>query len=185
MDLNSGAEQVAAAAQNPELMQQLVESAMGQITPEDINRQRQNLNGAQGQRVLSALKKKGIKAADLRKQILSSKSAQGKALHQLRESAPLVVLVKANKAIVKHVPAGEEEDFIKRTTGSDPVLAACSRLSSEENTVFICSEAKGKVNKKASRLVGHNVYGDVLFARKEGDLTLENFLQLEETYSTA
>lgn len=185
-DLNFGAGQVAAAAQNPELMQQMVASALDNVTVDDVNRQRQNLNGPQGQKVFAALKKQGIKPADLRKQILNSKSERGQQIHKLMQEAPLVVVLRSNKTLSKHVMPGAEEEFISKSTGSNVVVSPCTRLSSEDSTIFVCSEVSGKKNKRATKLVGYDVFGEVLFARKEGDLTIEAFTALEKVHiSTA
>lgn len=183
-DLNLGAEQVAAAARNPELMQQMVTSALDNVTVDDVNRQRQNLQGAQGQKVIAALRKQGIKPADLRKQILGSKSARGQEIHKMMQEAPLVVVIRSNKLLSKHIMPGAEEEFIRKATGSDPVMSACTKLSSDGCTIFVCSEAVGRRNKRASKLVGYDVCGEVLFGRKEGSLTLEAFAELEKIHST-
>lgn len=180
-ELGTGADQIAAAAKNPELMQRMVSSALDTVTIEDVNRQRQSLNGAHGQKVMAALKKKGIKPAQLRKQILSSKNERGKEIHVAMQGAPLVIILRANKTLSKHVMAGGEAEFIKNSTGSDAVTAPCTALSSDGSTIFFCSEPAGKVNKRATAMIGYPVYGQVLFARKEGDLTVDEFTALENS----
>ena len=179
VELGLGAQQVAEATKNPELMQRMIESALDTVTVEDVNRQRENLNGAQGKKVMAALKKQGIKPAQLRKQILNSKSAQGREIHRIMQQEPLVIILRSGKVLSKHVTAGMEEKFIENTTGSVPILSPCTLLSSDNNTIFVCSETSGKINKSATRLVGRDVRGDVLIGRKEGDLTLDAFAELE------
>jgi len=182
--LNFGASQVANAARNPELMQSMVETALNTVTAEDINRQRQNINSTQGKKVLAALKKQGIKPASIRKQILNSKNAQTQAVHKMMQEAPLVIVIRSNKVLSKHMVQGEEEEHIRRHTGTDVVMSPCTRLSSEDNTIFMCSQTVGKTNKRASKLVGYKVCGEVVFARKEGDLTVEAFAELERLHAT-
>lgn len=175
-EMGMGADQVAAAARDPELMKRMVSSALDQVTESDINRQRQNLSGAQGQKVMAALKKKGINPAQLRKQIKDSKSERGQQIHEMMQSAPLVIVLRSNKVLSKHIVPGAEEEFIHKTNaGSEAILAPCTILSNEDNTIFVCSAASGKVNKRATALVGYKVFGDVLFGRREGDLTVEAF----------
>lgn len=96
------------------------------------------------------------------------------------------ILLKTTGVVkVRDVVISQEKTFAaKLTRAREPVEISCSRLcvgklSEDVVTVWYDDRRSGK-NKRLERILGIPAGGNALFCKKEGDLTLEEFLDCEK-----
>jgi hypothetical protein len=171
-------------AANPDEVTKMMEESMNHMTPEMMEQARKLAMGGQGGQIMREMKKRGLNPKALKAQL----AEQQKALRAVRvttSTKQAILITHSKRARSRKLP----HDNVSAAVGnilncSEPVELSCSRLAQgplAEKTIKVWynPEATGK-NRRASKIVGFSVGGEIIIVMEEGDLTEANFALAEQ-----
>lgn len=185
-------------ASNPEEVSKMMEQSMSQMTPEMMEQARKLAMGGQGDQIMREMQKRGMDPRAMRSQLLEQQRAirgmgSSKAADATKQSSALsgqrtkqIILINKSRQIkVRKVPSnsvGLSAASILKT--DNPVELSCSRmaqgpLSGKTIKAWYNPEDRGK-NRRATKVVGFPVGGEVIVVMEEGDLTEKDFSAAEK-----
>lgn len=173
-------------SQNPEELNKVMEESLSQMTPEMMEQAKKLAMGGQGQQMVREMQRRGIDQKAMHALVLG----QQKALKEIsaKSSGPTkkVILITSSRQLkMRNVPISSIQPSVARIINSSNVVElSCSRLAAgplEGKTIKVwCdTERKGK-NKRASKIVGFQIAGEILIIMEEGDLNEKDFLAAEK-----
>ena len=155
-------------------MEQTLKKVMDSLGPETIEKFKKIATDKKDE-ILKEMKKQGINPKDIAKQTRKLASLT-------KSKTKKAVLVTATRQVkTKEVPVDLTESSAKTVLNLTEVVGvSCSRLSSEKTIKIWYDPNNGGKNKRATKIVGFDVGGSLLITDEEGDLTEEDFLELEK-----
>lgn len=170
---------------NPDEVNRMMEESMNRMTPEMMDQARKLAMGGQGDQIMREMQKRGIDPKAMRAQMLQQKRALRGLCGKNTESTTQVILITMSRQVkVRRIP----RDNISVAAGSilkcnSPVELSCSRLAQgplagKTIKVWYDPEHVGK-NRRASKIVGFSIGGEIVIVTQDEDLTESNFLAAE------
>jgi hypothetical protein len=172
---------------DPGSLGQMLDASQDMMTPELIEKARKLANGGQGGQILKEMQKRGVDTDTIRDQMAD----QQKLMREMIANKPHkeVILITASRQLrSKRILSDSIEASAKRFLKAETAVELpCSRLatgtlSGKTITVWYDPLQTGK-NKRASKIVGFPVGGDILIVMSDGDLNEEQFLEAEKMLS--
>lgn len=171
--------------QNPNEFMSMVESSIGRINPEMMEQARKMAMGGQGNQILKEMQKRGMDPYAMKSKLKEHQRAI-KGLGTKKGPTKKAVIVtmsrkiKSRDLVIDSIEACANS--ILHSTAA--VELVCSRLAqgplkNKSIRVWYDPRAQGK-NRRASKIIGFNVGGDILVAIEDGDLTEKDFCNAEK-----
>lgn len=175
-------------AANPEEVNKAMEESMNQMTPEMMEHARKLAMGGQGNQIIREMKKRGIDINAMKNQVTEQRKLMKSLNNSNKKSTSLkqVILITSSRQVRSRKISSENiNDSVKSILKCvNPVELSCSRLShgpliNKTLKVWYNPENMGK-NKRASRIVGFPVGGEIVIVMEEGDLNETDLLSVEK-----
>ena len=172
-------------AENPDEVSRMMTESMNHFTPDMMEQARKLAMGGQGDKIMKEMKKRGINPKAMKAQV----SKQKKVLRALKTptiTKQVVLITTSRQARSRRLPLDNILPSVSNILKcSEPVELSCSRLAQgplagKTIKVWYNPENIGK-NRRATKLVGFPVGGEIIIVMEEGDLT-EEILTLAEKH---
>lgn len=164
----------------------IMSASMNNMSPDMIEQAKKLAQSGQSERIIKEMQKRGMNPhtmkAEMEAQRKVARNLQTKALGVMKKA----IIITLNRQLKSRgIPAGSDETVVRSIIHSQtPVEISCSRLAlgplaGKTIKVWYDATLKGK-NKRATKIVGFPVAGDIIIHCEDEDLTEEDFLAVEE-----
>ena len=171
---------------DPEQTKKVMAETMNKMTPEMIEQAKKLAQGGQAERIMKEMQKRGMNPHQMKAEM----EQQRKALRNLavKSMGPVkkALIITLNRQLKSRtIPTDNvQASVVSILHCAEPAEVSCSRLalgvwSGKNIKVWYDASLKGK-NKRASKLTGFPVAGDILIHSDDGDLSEEEFLEIEK-----
>ena len=174
-------------AANPEEVNKMMEESMSRMTPEMMEQARKLAMGGQGDQIMKEMKKRGLDPRVLKAQMREQQKAlRGLENKNIADTKQVVLITTSRQVKTRKLPNDNYLPNIKTILKcNDPVELSCSRLaqgplSGKTIKVWYNPEHTGK-NRRATKIVGFPIGGEIIVIVEEDNLTETNFLAAEKT----
>jgi hypothetical protein len=174
---------------NPDELHKLLHESVDKITPDMLNNAKKMLGNEQGQQILKSLQKKGVNPNNLKSK-LSSNYSKFKQLPGNKTPTRKCIMITSNRQLkIKHIPINNMSSFISNILKVDnPLSVECDRLSidifkDKKITLWYDNTKIGK-NKRATKIAGFKIAGDMIISMTDEDLNDNDFLTIEQSLSS-
>jgi len=171
---------------NPEELNKVMETSINSMTPEMMEQARKLAMGGQGQQIIREMQRKGIDPKVMRSHILEEQKILKGLSSKVTEMTKKAILITNSRQLkVRNIPISSIKiaaaNLVK---SSDPVELSCSRLAAgplKGKTIKVwCNPQHPGKNKRASKIIGFPMGGEMLIIMEEGDLNEKDFLAAEK-----
>lgn len=175
-------------ASTPEDMGKLIQESMGKINPDMLEQARKLVSGGQGDQIIREMKKKGLDPVKMRKDIQKQQKLVRKTVNAQQETIQGLLITASRQIRVKKIPLKDiKSSVISLIKCPNPVELPCSRLeqgplANKSIKIWYNPDHAGK-NKRASKIIGFPMGGEILILSEIGDLSEKDFLEVEETFA--
>lgn len=173
--------------QQPEKLTEMLEKSMKHVSPEMMDQARKLVNGGQGDRILKEMQRRGLNPHAMRSKIKDhQKNMKGLGTSRSGPMRKAIIITLSRKLKSRNIPIDSTkisiDSILKSTDTSVEIL--CSRLSQgplvgKTVRLFYNSLATSK-NRRASRVAGFQIGGDVLCMIDDYDITESDFVLAEK-----
>lgn len=172
---------------NPSDLNKIMEQSMGKMSPEMMEQARKMASSGQGEQIIREMQKRGLDPQQIRSQFMEQrKILKGMGGNDLSEKSQQVIVITHNRQLkVRKLTVSNLKlsiDTILKT--SDGVELSCSRLATGPlagKTIKIWYDPNYPgLNKRAKKLLGFPVGGDIIILMSEGDISEKDFLICEK-----
>ena len=171
---------------NSDEVGKMMEESMSRMTPDMMEQARKLATGGQGKQIIREMQKRGMDPKAMRAQIQKEKRAlRGQGTKPIGETFQVILITLSRQSKSKSIP----RDNINLTIGNilkcpSPVELSCSRLAlgplaGKTIKVWYDPERLGK-NRRASKILGFPVGGEIVIILEGEDLTEKDFLSAEK-----
>ena len=162
----------------------MLDESKNMMTPEILEQARKFANGGQGTQILKEMQRRGVDTNGIRDQVMD----QQKLMREMLATKPnktVILITSSRKLKVKTVMLDSIELNAKHLVKSEHAIELpCSRLATGSltgKTIKIWyNPAQGSKNKRASKIAGFPVGGDLLIIMDGANLTEQDFLEAEK-----
>jgi len=174
---------------NPEELSSIMEQSMKYMTPETMEQARKLAMGGQGDQIRREMSRRGINPQTLRKQLESQK----KSMKAARKDEPKLntglscILITTSRQVKSRIiePSTLRLSIRSILQTDSPVELSCSRLCKgpligKNIKVWYDSTNTGR-NRRASKIIGFPVGGNMLVVAQDEHLSEKDFLEAEKT----
>lgn len=171
---------------HPEEIQSMVNDSMNTITPEMMSQARNLASGAQGNQIMREMQRRGMNPRAMKSQLADQQRAMR--VSNKNASTQRAILITASRKLkprdISLISIQSSVPHIINSSSGTAVEISCSRLalgplSGKTIKAWYDSHRPGK-NKRASKIVGFAISGELLIIMEEGDLTEADFLAAEK-----
>lgn len=168
---------------NPDDVTKMIKETAGNMSPEMVEKARKLAMNGQGDQIMREMQKRGINARDMKEQIKEQQRLTRASIPKDTIKAVLITTSRQLKSRdVSQVSIRAAAIKILRT--DDPVELSCSRLAhgslvGKTLKAWYDPNVKG-TNKRASKIIGFQMAGELLVVMEEGDLSEKDFLISEK-----
>lgn len=174
-------------AANPDAMTNMMSSGMmNNLSPEMMEQARKMATSGQGDQILKEMQKRGMNPMEMKHQLMEQRKALNKMMPRTDQGTQQIILInKSRQTKIKKIIPGSLNSLVLNSQYKfeSPVELSCSRLAIgplKGKTVKIWYDEKNKcINKRASKIVGFKIGGDILIVVKDHSLTEKEFLAVE------
>lgn len=170
---------------DPEQTKAIMSASVNNMSPDMIEQARKLAQSGQSDRIMKEMQKRGMNPHAMKAEMEAlrkvARNLQTKALGIMKK----VVIITLNRQLKSRtIPAGSDETVVRSIMHCEsPVEISCSRLAlgplfGKTIRVWYDATLKGK-NKRASKIVGFAVAGDIIIHCENEDLTEEDFSAAE------
>lgn len=170
---------------DPVRVNELIGDSMSKMTPEMMEQARKFAMGGQGEQMMKEMQKRGIDPHKMRAQVLEQQRAL-KGLSKKTGTTKKVVFITAGRKMkIRDI----QPESIKLSAGvilqtTTALEISCSRLAQGPlagKTIKVWYDPMSKTkNRRASKIVGFPIGGDILIVMDEDDLTEKDFIAAEK-----
>ena len=164
----------------------IMSASMNNMSPDMIEQAKKLAQSGQSERISKEMQKRGMNPRTMKSEMEAqrkvARNLQTKALGVMKKA----IIITLNRQLKSRaIPAGSDETVVRSIIHSQtPVEISCSRLAlgplaGKTIKVWYDAALKGK-NKRATKIVGFPVAGDIIIHCEDEDLTEEDFLSVEE-----
>jgi len=174
---------------NPDELNKLLHDSVNNITPDMLNNAKKMLGSGQGEQILKSLQKKGVNPNNLKSK-LSSNYSKFKQLPGSKTPTRKCILITSNRQLkIKHIPINNMSSFISNILKVDnPLSIECNRLSidifKDKKIILWYDNTKVGKNKRATKIAGFKIAGDIIISITNEDLNDNDFLTIEKSLSS-
>lgn len=170
---------------DPGALGQMLDASKDVMTPELMEQARKFANGGQGGQILKEMQKQGVDTDTIRDQMKD----QQKMMREMLASKPhktIIHITSSRQLKSKNIACDSiQESACRFLKCKEPVELSCSRLATGSltgKTIKIWYDPRQpSKNKRASKIVGFPVGGDLIIIMEEGDLNETQFLEIERS----
>lgn len=174
-------------AADPGKMTQMMADSMDKVTPEMMEQARKMAAGGQGQNIMREMQRRGMDPHALRAQAANQRKAlKGLGGKSSEATKQVILITKTRQLRVRKIsPNSIQLSAANILHVPNPVELSCSRLAQgpldgKVIKVWYDPDQRG-VNRRARKIVGFPVGGDILIVVNDEDLTEADFLAVEAT----
>lgn len=171
---------------DPEQTKNIMSASINNMSPDMIEQAKKLAQSGQSERIIKEMQKRGMNPHAMKGEMevlrKVARNLQTKALGAMKKA----IIITLNRQLKSRaIPAGSDETVIRSIIHCQtPIEISCSRLALGPLTgktikVWYDGTLKGK-NKRATKIVGFPVAGDIIIHCEDQDLTEEDFLSVEE-----
>ncbi len=163
----------------------IINDSMNGFDPEMKEQAKKIATSGQGANIIKEMQKRGMNPHSMRAQMKAHKKNMSLTENQGSKQKKAILITSSRQLRVRSVP----ENFTERDAASiieceKPLEISCSRLATglllgKTIKAWYNPEIRGK-NRRASKIVGFAIAGDLLIIMNEGDLDEHRFLQSEK-----
>jgi hypothetical protein len=171
---------------NPEELNKVMEESMSQMTPDMMEQARKLAMGGQGKNILNEMQRRGMDPSAMRAQLLEQqRQLKGLSAKSGDLTKKVIFITSSRQVKVRNIPTSSIQasatSLIKST---NVVELSCSRLAEgplKGKTIKVwCDPERPGKNKRATKIMGFPVSGEILIVMEEGDLLENDFLAAEK-----
>lgn len=180
------ADMIAKMSGNPSEMEKMMEKSMEYMNPDLMEQARKMAASGQGDQIVREMQRRGIDPRAMKAQIMEQQRAlKGLSSKSDGTSKKAVLITQSRQLKMRNIPsAAVHASAAHLVKTPNPVELSCSRMASGALTgksikAWYDPSRKGK-NKRASKIVGFPIAGDLLVVMDDGDLELKDFVEAEK-----
>lgn len=182
-------EVISKVTSNSEDVANLAAQSAGHITPSMMEQARKHANGEQGKKIKEEVVRQGLCNRATLENMKEQKKLYDQANIKAKGVAQKTILITSSKQIKIKEIHPKNSDKLKEEIGgilktNNPTELLCSRLSKgplENKTIKVWYDAKCKGNnKRATKIIGFQIAGDLLIMIDNEDLSEQNFREVEK-----
>ena len=173
-------------AENPDEVKTMMEQSMKQMTPEAMDQARKLAMGGQGDQIRKEMARRGMDPNMMRKQFLEQQRALRGAASVAPVDATSMILITTGRQLKSKNISQSSVNITAATLlhATTPVELACSRLAKGPLTgksIKVWYDPNNPVrNRRATKIIGFPVGGDMLVLIENSHLTEKDFLAAEK-----
>lgn len=179
-------EVISKVTSNSEDIANLAQQSAGHITPSMMEQARKYANGEQGKKIKEEIVRQGVGNRATLENMKEQKKLYDQANIKSKGNSQKAILVTSSKQIkIKEIhPKILREEAGKILKTDNPTEISCSRLSKgplNNKTIKVWYDEKCKGNnKRATKIIGFQIAGDLLIVVENEDLSERNFREVEK-----
>lgn len=174
-------------AANPETVTKMMEESMSRMTPDMMEKARKMAMGGQGEHIMKEMQKRGMDPHAMRAQVLE----QQRMLRGLTKSSTAtkqaILITKSRQIKTRQIALDSGSIQMSAAAilkAASPVDLSCSRLArgplAGKTIKAWYDPEQGGVNRRAKKIVGFPVGGEILIVMEEGSISEKDFLTVEK-----
>jgi len=170
---------------DPEKIGKLMNDSMGQVTPDMMEQARKLATGGQGAQIFSEMQRRGMDPMTMKKQLMKHKrSMMGLDSKGTGTQQCILITVTRQVKTLNIAYTSIQSAACGIFKSSSPLELSCSRmaqgpLSGKNIKMWYNPEHKGK-NRRASKIAGLPIGGELLLVMESGDFTEADFTAAEK-----
>jgi hypothetical protein len=173
-------------ASNPDEISQVMKDSMKHMSPEAIQQARNLAMGSQGQQIRKEMQRRGIDPNAMRKQLLEQQKILKGTSSKVTDDAKSMIIVTSSRQIKsRRISSATLSISIPSILHSEkPIELSCSRLAqgplSGKSIKVWYDPNNGSKNRRASKIIGFPVGGDMLIMVEGEDLSEKDLIAAEK-----
>lgn len=171
---------------NPDEITKFMSDSSGQKNSDMMEQARKIAMSGQGEEIIQEMQNRGLDPKAMRSQMLEHQnSLRGISTKSLELTKKVILITVSRKIKVRNIPlnsVSQSAENILHT--SEPVELSCSRLARgplKDAIIKVWYNPNHPgVNRRASKIIGFNIGGEILIVNNEGDISEDQFLTAEK-----